>query len=394
MLNKSFCSTRRRVLAVSAAAVFACLIAFYTLPFSPLSRRPSHNTSITADDIAFAISGDKLSDPTRHALCSAHHVPTYSAPASNPHGKRKVYDLFMLNTELDWLEIRLNELAPQVDYFVILEAPTTFTGLPKKMYYQDNASKFSRFKDKIIHHVLTPPGDDLPGHTANSSSLVPGSPDYEAHAWVMERYQRNAMFTQVVPFLTGAAAPATDDVLLVSDIDEIPRPATVQLLRECDFGRMTTLRSRFYYYSFQWLHRGQEWAHPQATTYQGAAGTLLPASLRERDGSAVGLERRDEKTVWNAAWHCSSCFATIAEMLDKMKSFSHTNLNAERFRDRERIVQRIREGKDLWDRWFQWYKRVEGNQDLPVYLKQEAGKGRFGYMVDRDGKGAGFTDYE
>lgn len=39
---------------------------------------------------------------------------------------RKVYDLFLINTELDFLEIRLNELDSEVDYFVILESGMLF----------------------------------------------------------------------------------------------------------------------------------------------------------------------------------------------------------------------------------------------------------------------------
>jgi beta-1,4-mannosyl-glycoprotein beta-1,4-N-acetylglucosaminyltransferase len=298
----------------------------------------------------------------------------------------------MLNTELDWLEIRLHELASQVDYFVILESPIAFTGLPKQMYYQENKSPFQQFEDKIIHHVLEPPPEGHSSHV-EAGTFVRGSPEYEAHAWTMERFQRNAMFSQVFPLLTNDAAPNHNDVIMVSDIDEIPRPATVQLLRECQFGRLTTLRSRFYYYSFQWLHRGKEWAHPQATTYNGTDRTIPPASLRELDGSLAAVPDSEKQTIWNSAWHCSSCFSTIAEMLVKMESFSHTNLNAEKFRDRERIVEYIRNGWDLWDRWFQWYARVEHNQDLPEYLKNEAKQGRFTYMINRDGENAGFEDY-
>jgi beta-1,4-mannosyl-glycoprotein beta-1,4-N-acetylglucosaminyltransferase len=385
--------TRKGLLLVSAAAVLACLIAFYFVPFLPLHLHSSSlNTAITADDVSLAASDEQLSFLARNAFCSTHGVRPYHPHKSYTDKRRKVYDLFMLNTELDWLEIRLHELASQVDYFVILEAPTTFTGLPKQMFFQENRDKFQRFKHKIIHHILEPPGKDYQGYV-NNGTLVPGTEEYESHAWVMERYQRNAMFTQVLPYLTGNAAPNKDDIIIVSDIDEIPRPATVQLLRECQFGRMVTLRSRFYYYSFQWLHRGQEWAHPQATTYQGPTLTLLPANLRERNGSMLSIPGSEEQTIWNSSWHCSSCFSTLAEMLDKMKSFSHTNLNEEKFRSKERIVQHVRKGKDLWDRWFQWYVRVEGNQDLPGYLAKEAGKGRFQYMINRDGEDAGFVDY-
>ncbi|KAH6638392.1 glycosyltransferase family 17 protein [Boeremia exigua] len=393
MLTGSNFTTRKRILTASAAAGLFCTIAFYLVPVLPLHpHTSSHDTAIGGHDVSLAASGERLSPLARSNLCSAHGVAPYHPHISPVNNKRKVYDLFMLNTELDWLEIRLHELASQVDYFVVLEAPTTFTGLPKKMFYGDNKKHFQQFEAKIIHHVLEPPEKDVLGHVENST-VVPGTAEYESHAWTMERYQRNAMFTQVLPFLTGDAAPNQDDVIIVSDIDEIPRPATVQLLRECQFGRMTTLRSVFYYYSFQWLHRGEEWRHPQATTYHGPSRTLLPASLRELDGSSLSIPSSELHTIWNSGWHCSSCFATIAEMLVKMQSFSHTNLNAERFRSRDRIVQHIREGKDLWDRWFQWYKRVDGNQDVPEYLKKEAEKGRFGYMINRDDKAAGFTDF-
>jgi beta-1,4-mannosyl-glycoprotein beta-1,4-N-acetylglucosaminyltransferase len=386
MLGRSNVATNKRSLKFAAAGVFVFFVTLYT--FHPFTS--SKDTAIKSKDISFASRHPALEPNERDALCSSHGV--HPAHTAHSHGRRKVYDLFMLNTELDWLEIRLHELASQVDYFVILESPITFTGLPKKMFYQENKSQFKEFENKIIHHVMEPPPEGHPGHV-DAGSFVRGSPEYEAHAWTMERFQRNAMFSQVLPFLTNDAAPKQNDVIMVSDIDEIPRPATVQLLRECQFGRLTTLRSRFYYYSFQWLHRGQEWAHPQATTYNGAEKTILPASLRELDGSLAAVPDSEKQTIWNSAWHCSSCFATIAEMLGKMKSFSHTNLNAEKFRSKERIVEHIRSGKDLWDRWFQWYSRIEDNQDLPEYLKAEAKQGRFMYMINRDGENAGFEDY-
>ncbi|RFU24085.1 hypothetical protein B7463_g12256, partial [Scytalidium lignicola] len=301
--------------------------------------------------------------------CAAHNWKVF------PHreSRRKIYDLTMVNTELDWLEIRLNELQDHVDYFVILESATTFTGLPKNLTLSQNWSRFQQFTSKIIYHVF----DNPPNSTSS---------------WDHEIHQRNAMFTQVLPSLKGLQAPNHDDVILVSDLDEIPRPATLTLLRNCEFPRRLTLRSKFYYYSFQWVHRGSEWAHPQATTYAGATGTILPQDLR--GGHNAPFFDREKADLWNAAWHCSSCFATIEEMLGKMKSFSHTELNKEKFREKKRIVDRIRHGKDLWDRWGQYYDRVMNNQDVPLYLKGVGMRERFGYMLDRDGQNAGFVDYK
>jgi beta-1,4-mannosyl-glycoprotein beta-1,4-N-acetylglucosaminyltransferase len=63
------------------------------------------------------------------------------------------------------------------------------------------------------------------------------------------------MFLQVIPGLKGEKAAQMGDVILVSDVDEIVRPAALQILRNCDFPLRLTLRSQFYYYGFQFLHQ-------------------------------------------------------------------------------------------------------------------------------------------
>jgi beta-1,4-mannosyl-glycoprotein beta-1,4-N-acetylglucosaminyltransferase len=79
--------------------------------------------------------------------CKNHNWEPYPYRES----RRKIYDLFLLNTELDWLEIRLNELEHHVDYFVILESATTFTGHPKPLALHDNWKQFEKFHSKIIY---------------------------------------------------------------------------------------------------------------------------------------------------------------------------------------------------------------------------------------------------
>ncbi|KAK0631937.1 hypothetical protein B0T14DRAFT_597493 [Immersiella caudata] len=95
------------------------------------------------------------------------------------------------------------------------------------------------------------------------------------------------------------------------------------------------------------------------------------------------------------AWRCSSCFGTIETFLNMISSFSHVGLNAEVYRDRERIVDRVSKGKDLWVREGETFVEVEGNEDVPGYLEEgREERERFGYMVDRRGEGAGFRDWE
>ncbi|KAI9055446.1 hypothetical protein LZ554_000400 [Drepanopeziza brunnea f. sp. 'monogermtubi'] len=311
-----------------------------------------------------------MTSPSKY--CHSHGWKVY--PLGEP--RRKIYDLFMINTELDWLEIRLHTLQNHVDFFVVLESATTFTGLPKNLSLAENWPRFEAFRHKIIYHVL-----DL-----EDTTVIRG-------AWDKESFQRNAMFSQVFPILTGVQAPNVGDVILVSDVDEIPRPETLTLLYNCQFPRRLTLRSKFYYYSFQWLHRGEEWAHPQATTYTGLNSTILPNDLRGDVGVSFIDFEGEEQDLYNAAWHCSYCLSTLSEMLVKVRSFSHTEYNTAEYLDEVRIVDRVRNGKDLWDRSDELYDKVGGNEDVPGYLKVAGMGERFGYLLDRDGESGGFSDY-
>ncbi len=311
-----------------------------------------------------------MSLPEAHEFCASHNWKVHTKRQT----RRKIYDLFMLNGELDWLEIRLNELKDYVDYFVVLESATTFTDLPRPLHLQENWEKFSQFHDQIIYHVVN--------KTGFSSD----------RAWDHEDLQRNAMFDQVFPGLVGTPRQAVEkDVIIVSDVDEIPRPAALTVLRNCAYPRRLTLHSRFYYYSFQWLHRGDEWAHPQATFYEGD-NTIRPANLRNGEGGNILRTRLDKADLWNAGWHCSSCFATVDEMLNKMSSFSHQGWNQPEYREREGIVRRVRNGLDLFDRTGEYYDKIDSNPDVPEYMKRN--KEKFSYILDRDPENANFRDYK
>ncbi|KAG0649006.1 Beta-1 [Hyphodiscus hymeniophilus] len=280
-----------------------------------------------------------------------------------PHRQRprKIYDLMLINTELEWLEIRMGQLEDQVDFFVILEAPKTFTDEPKPLYVRENWPRFSKYHHKMILHTLDTSGAD-----------------YE-YAWAVERFSRNAMYDQVIPYLMGSQEAFVGDVILVSDVDEIPRPDALKTLRNCDFPKEVTLHTKMFYYGFQWLKR-DDWPHPQATFYNNE-DTVLPDDLRGSDGAQL----------YNAGWHCSYCFPTLEEMISKIKSFSHTELDREEFTDRDKIVQRVRAGKDMFDREDEHFDRIEDNPDVPQFLVKN--KKKYSYLLNRDPPNAGFEDY-
>ncbi|SPN96521.1 related to beta-1,4-mannosyl-glycoprotein 4-beta-N-acetylglucosaminyltransferase [Cephalotrichum gorgonifer] len=329
-----------------------------------------HIHRISASDRPWALSEGDLPDASAAAICRRQGWSPFVPRAGAE--RRKVYDLIMVNNEVDWLEIRLNTTFDYVDYFVVVEAGKTFTGHPKPMAIRDNMDRLARYKSKLIYHELEyPPNFDPP------------------RTWDREDLQRDATFTQVLPRLKGEQVPTLGDVLVVADVDEIVRPETLTTLRHCEFPRRLTLRSQFYYYSYQFRHRVRDWPHPEATFFDGRS-TVLPTNLRNGDGGLQPLIYWDKADMENAGWHCSSCFRTLEELLDKMGSFSHTWMNRKKYRDPQRIVDRISQGRDIWDRKGEEFDRVEGNSDVPSFVLESE---RFRYLLGPGENGAVFEDY-
>jgi len=112
----------------------------------------------------------------------------------------KIIDSFVFNNELEILDLRLNILSEVVDYYILVEADHTQSLIPKPFYFEENKLNFKSFSDKIIH------------------IKVADCPESNSHNWEMENFQRNCIIRGIVKlsFLKN------DDILLVSDVDEIP----------------------------------------------------------------------------------------------------------------------------------------------------------------------------
>lgn len=294
------------------------------------------------------------------AMCVNHNMKPY--PNRDKH--RKVYDLFLVGTELTWAEVRLNELQNEVDYFVILESAKTFTNKTKPTHFKNNWDRFSKFKSQIIYHLL----DD---------SMI-----QNYGAWDREYFSRNALINQIFPSLIGEQEPQMGDVIIVSDIDEIPRAETVAKLRNCDIPKSVGMEAKFFLYSFTLHNLNDTWIHPQATTWQGLEKTPQPERLR--------IDKTDYDFP-NAAWHCTTCFSTVSEFVNKVRSFSHQEYNKPEYTNPEEIVRRVRNGIDLFDRKIDYEHIPQESLDVPQYLLQNPH--RFAYLMDRSPENANFRDY-
>jgi hypothetical protein len=180
-----------------------------------------------------------------------------------------IWDLFPFNDELDLLELRLAELDSIVDVFGIVEMRKTFSGNPKPLNLTNNLSRFARWKDKI--RIYVPP-------------VIPDGRDH-----IVDWFQRR----QTAKFIANAFA---DDVVMLSDVDEIPNREAVRQYLEDDPGYPVCLVQRLYYYRVN-IYDPAPWPATVICRRESLGADPDMQSLREARGMLP--------SVGGGGWHFS-----------------------------------------------------------------------------------------
>ena len=233
-------------------------------------------------------------------------------------------DCFTFNNELVLLELRLRTLEAVVDRFVLVEATRSHTGRPKALIYEEQAELFSAWSDRIRHVVVR----DLP---------------LDANPWVPERFQRNAI-------RRGLEDAPLDALVLVSDIDEIPRAAAVAGLQ----GRLHAgAWSGPLVFEMQGMNRALNERATYASPYDGQYGTVAftRAELRAPEdarGLRLSVPRdHPDRVLRNAGWHFSFLGDGDA-MRAKLDDYAHQETNRLVFRDEARFADRAARGRNVF----------------------------------------------
>lgn len=128
-----------------------------------------------------------------------------------------VIDCFTYNGEADMLEIHLSVLDSYVDQFIIVEAPTTFSGKPKPLYYELNKDRFAKFAHKIKYFVI----DE--NYTQEEIAQADNSPNTKgASHWKREFLQKESI-KKALTHLND------DDLVFIGDVDEVWSNRAIQM---------------------------------------------------------------------------------------------------------------------------------------------------------------------
>jgi beta-1,4-mannosyl-glycoprotein beta-1,4-N-acetylglucosaminyltransferase len=257
-----------------------------------------------------------------------------------------IIDAVTFFNELDLLELRLSELSPIVDRFVIVEANRTHKGTLKPLYYGENKARFAEWEEKIVHVVCPLPddGDGLPAIRRR------------------EMMQRNAI-------LKGVADCADDDVLLISDCDELPR---VHLLpTHLEDGIVATYLQKLYYFNLNNYAPERVWPGTRVCRVSDARA-LSPHVIRNGMGQADAhypLYRH----ISDGGWHFSY-FGGASAVQHKMREFLHQELVTEENTSITAIEDKIKRGVDIWGRAYEQDFKLSPADDLPYTILKDLPK--------------------
>jgi hypothetical protein len=185
--------------------------------------------------------------------------------------------------------------------------------------------------------------------------------------WVNEHFQRNAI-------MRGIMDADENDIVIVSDCDEIPRAEAIDRIRNSE-QVIFALRMPLYNFKFNYMrtHPGEYdvWA---MAARRHVFEALLPNTLREIRHSfspmPQGFVNDGCEIVDHAGWH----FGYMGDknyLIDKAKNFSHQEVNRPEFLEQIDVEASIQAGKE-WDRSsHNQYKIVEFDNYFPRQMHNE-----------------------
>jgi beta-1,4-mannosyl-glycoprotein beta-1,4-N-acetylglucosaminyltransferase len=281
-----------------------------------------------------------------------------------------VYDTFPFCNEFEILELRLHELDPVVDFFVLVEANKTQSGIPKPLYFKQNAHRFADFAHKIIHVIV----EDWP---------------QKESAWIRERYQRDQI-------RRGLTTCRDDDWILMSDVDEIPRASAVrEAIRRAEaapvlprWERRALLNPAVIYMLRKKLKR----SHPAVWVFHQRPSSYFLNFVRDTPGPATRMVRYADlgkpsqlrrwvgRAIENGGWHFT-CLGDVAAIQEKIRGMAHQEYNRPEFLDPARIARDREEGEYIFaaSGGGGKFRVVPVDESFPQYLREH--QERFAHLL-------------
>ena len=291
----------------------------------------------------------------------------------------KIYDCFMYFDEDLLLDLRLNYLDKFVEKFVITEATYTHNGDRKNLRFDIN--NFAKFKDKISYIVVDRQPDNI------KEILKSDNEEERGEKLILNGMARD--YFQRENLRKGIEAASDDDLILISDLDEIPN------LNNLNFTKINNnviiFEQKMFYYKLNLFYENFKWQGTKGVKFKNF---ISPQWLRNIKGKKYPKWRID---TWfskkkysnlfyikNGGWHFT-CLRTAEELEKKLLNFAHHyeyERSGIKINDLRKLIEekRVMYDHNIDSKGYKWsgksiLKKVELDQ-LPSYVHSNPQKYR------------------
>ena len=289
----------------------------------------------------------------------------------------RVFDCFMYFNEDVVLELRLNYLNKFVDQFIIVESTFNHSGQKKNLNF--DVDKFPKFKDKIKYLVLNAQPSNLEKINDNDTE------DEKSKKYILNGYKRDHFQRNYIS--NGIDDADQDDVIIISDIDEIPN------LEKLDLNKIQNdlilFNQKMCYYKFNLYQKNYSWNGSRACKKKNLISPQWIRDIKPKKYPKWRLDTYFSKNKYSnicfindGGWHFS--YLNTPELIEqKLKSYTHHreyDLNPIGI---ENIEERIRNKMSVYNlssdkrenQFAQGVKlEIMENNDLPSYIRHNLKK--------------------
>ena len=229
----------------------------------------------------------------------------------------KIFDCFMYFDEEMILELRFNVLDKYVDYFVIVESTFTHKGDKRKLQF--NFKKFEKFKNKIIYLTYNEYPKNIE-EIFSDDDEGEKSRKFIFNAAYRENGQRNYI-------INGLEKANDEDIILISDVDEIPNLENLNLNKISE--KIILFNQDMFYYKFNLKLPNLIWTGTKACKKKHLKSPQWLRNIKDKKFSFFRFDTFFSKTKYinikfinNGGWHFTN-IKTASEIQHKLKSYLH-----------------------------------------------------------------------
>lgn len=238
-----------------------------------------------------------------------------------------LFDCFLYSVERELLEIQLSEFSHLDVLHIAVQANRTFTNKQKEFEDLDY--------DRLVSVNVTdmPDGND---------------------PWEREKFQRNSIMRGL-----ESANPKDSDLCIIRDADEIVSADAAEKYKpEMEVAALVMDKMAYW---LNCIEGKQSWKIAKILTYE-----LLKKSTPD-----LIRNSGQQSFIENGGWHFS-WLGDVNKVIEKFNSFSHQELNIDKWTNPAKLKQKIETGQSLWGEDF--WEIVSVDKSFPSEIYNHLGK--------------------